>query len=141
MKQNCSNCGSSHPHIQYSAYVKKCVECAIVNHFREVFQSGRNRTIHDLEQEPDQYHKEDDHIDMVNINSIIFNNKQLVIPANLKSLLNQVSMIVPYKVDTGSGGNIMPLHIYRILFLGATKEQLAATKNKNIQLKHLTEHK
>ena len=36
--------------------------------------NGRNRTIHDLEQEPDQQHEED-HIDMVNINSIIFSSQ------------------------------------------------------------------
>ena len=32
------------------------------------------RAIHDLEQEPCQHHEED-HIDMININSIIFKNK------------------------------------------------------------------
>ena len=71
---------------------------------------------------------------MVNINSIIFNSKWLVITANLKTSLNQVSIIVPYKVDTGSDENIMPLHLYKRLFPRATKEQLATTKNKNIQL-------
>ena len=34
----------------------------------------------------------------------------------------------------GSDGNIMPLDLYKKLFLRSTKEQLAATKNKNIQL-------
>ena len=29
----------------------------------------------------------------------------------------------------------MPLHIYKTLFPGATKEQLAATKNENITLR------
>ena len=40
-----------------------------------------------------------------------------------------------YKVDTGSDGNIMPLHFYKMLFPRATIEQLAAAKNKNVQLK------
>ena len=39
--------------------------------------------------------------------------------------------MIPYKVDTGSGGNIMPLHIYKKLFPKTTNEQLAATKNNN----------
>ena len=44
-------------------------------------------------------------------------------------------MIVPYKVDRGNNGNIMPLHIYKKLFPKITTEQLVATKNKNILLK------
>ena len=74
------------------------------------------------------------HTDMVNINSFIFNRKQSVITANLKASSNQVSIIVPYKVDTGSDGHIMPLHLYKSLFPRAIKEQWVATKNKKIQL-------
>ena len=35
----------------------------------------------------------------------------------------------------GSDGNIMPLHLYQKLFPRETKDQLVATKNKNVQLK------
>ena len=45
---------------------------------------------------------------------------------------NQVSVVISYKVGTGSKGNIMPLHLYIKLFPRANKEQFAATKNKNI---------
>ena len=134
-KQSCSYCGSSHPPRQWPAYGRNCVECGKVNHFTEVSRNERNRTIHDPEQEPDQHHEEEDHINIVNINSIIFNSKWSVITANLKTLSKQVSIIAPYKVDTGSDGNIMPLHIYIRLFPRETKEQLVATKSKNIQLK------
>ena len=65
-----------------------------VNHFRESCRSGKNRTSHDLEQKPDQHHEEEYHLDMVNINSIIFNSKWSVITKNLKKLSNQVSIIV-----------------------------------------------
>ena len=44
-------------------------------------------------------------------------------------------MIVPYKVDMGSNGNIVPLHLYKKLFPRATEEQLVAVKNENVQLK------
>ena len=44
-------------------------------------------------------------------------------------------MGVPYKVDTGSYGNIMPLHIYKNLFPRTTSKQLVATRDTNIQLK------
>ena len=75
----------------------------------EVCRGGRNRTIHDLEQDPDQHHEEEDHIDMVYINSIIFNSKGSVITENLKTSSNQISIKGPYKVDTGSDEKIMPL--------------------------------
>ena len=129
MKQSCSNCGSSHPPRQCLAYGKKCTYCGKINHFREVCRSGRNRTVHDLEQKTDQHHEELDHFDMVNINYIIFNSKLLVITANPKTLSNQVSIIVPYKVDTGSDGRIMPLYLYKRLNPRATKVQLTGTKN------------
>ena len=117
------------------AYVKKCVECSKNNHFREVCRTGKNRTVHDLEQEPDQHHEEVEHIDTMNIHSVYFNKKHLVITANLKVPSNQTSIIVQYKVDICCYENIMPLHMYKNMFPRATKEQLAATKNNNIQLK------
>ena len=54
-------------------------------------------------------------------NSINFNSRCLVITENLYTLSNQVRIIVPYKEDTGSNGNIMPLHIYKNYFLGQQK--------------------
>ena len=70
---------------------------------------------------------------------IIFNSKWLVITANLKTSSNQVSITVPYKVDTGSDGNIMPLHLYKRLFPGAAKGKLATTENMTIISKTLKE--
>ena len=73
---------------------------------------------------------------MVNINSINFNSKYSIIAANVKETSSgQDRIIVPYKVDTDSDGNIMPLHIYQKIFTGATKEYIAATKDENIKLK------
>ena len=119
MKQSFSYCGSSHPPKQCLAYGKKCMEYGKVKHLRKVCRSGRNRAMHDLEQEPHQHHE--DHIDMVNINSIIFNSKWSVITANLKALSNHVRIIVPYKVDTCSDGHTMSLDIYKRLFLELQK--------------------
>ena len=38
------------------------------------------------------------------------------------------NVMVPYKVDMGSDGNIMLLHIHKKLFPKITNEQLAANK-------------
>ena len=72
---SCSYCGSSHPPRQCPNYGKKCAEYGKINHIREACRTGRNRTVHDLEQEANQHHEEEDRINTVNINSIIFNSK------------------------------------------------------------------
>ena len=50
-------------------------------------------------------------------------------------LAGQSNIMATYKIDTGSDGNIMPLHMYKQLFPNTTNEQLAATKNKHVLLK------
>ena len=46
--------------------------------------------------------------------------------------------MVPYKIDTDSNDYIMPLYMYKKLFPYIINEQLAASKNKNVLLKHIT---
>ena len=77
-------------------------------------------------------------IKMVNINSVRFNWNHSAILANLKTSSNKFTIMVPYKVDTESDGNIMPFHIYKKLYLSTTVDQLAATKDAQIRLKHIT---
>ena len=43
--------------------------------------------------------------------------------------------MVSYKVNMGSDGNILPLHIYKKFFPNIASEQLAATKSNHIHLK------
>ena len=71
----------------------------------------------------------------MNINSINFNSKHLVVTENLKTSLDQARVLVPYEVDTGSDGNIMPLHIYKKLFPWVKKKQPEAKKGEHIKLK------
>ena len=125
-KQSCSCCGSSHP-------TKQCPTRSVWSMTSANTSEWENKTIYDLEREQDQYHEEDP-MDTVNIKFIIFNNKWSVITADLKTSSNQVSIMVSYKVDTGSDGKIMPLHLYKRLFPRVIKEHLTATKNKNIKL-------
>ena len=46
----------------------------------------------------------------------------------------QSNVMVPYEINTGSDGNIIPLHVYKNIFPKTTTEQLAATKTKNVLL-------
>ena len=73
---------------------------------------------------------EESRIDSVNINLIYFNKNYSVKTAKLKTSAGINNIIVPYKVDTGSNGNIIPLHKYQKLFLRINSEQLVALKTR-----------
>ena len=103
---------------QCQAYGKKCTDCSKIVHFRGVSRSKGTRAVNKGEHETYQSSIEEGSTDSVNINSINFNKNCLVITANIKMVAYKSSILVPYKVDTGSDGNIMPLHIYKNYFLG-----------------------
>ena len=58
---------------------------------------------------------EENSTDSVNINAIHSNKNHLVITAKLKMSAGIDNVIVQYKVDMGSEGNIMPWHIQKII--------------------------
>ena len=64
-----------------------------------------------VEQETVQDNVRESNIESVSINSIQFNKNHSVLTANLKTSAGQSNIMVPYKTDTGSDGNIMSLHI------------------------------
>ena len=74
-------------------------------------RSGGSHTVHDVELENVKDPQGD--METVTINSIFWNNKQSSITANLKTMASNNTMTVPYKIDTGSKGNLMPLYIYK----------------------------
>ena len=51
----------------------------------------------------------------INIKSITFHSKCSVITENLNTSSSQVTLIVSYKVESHSDGNIIPLHMLKIL--------------------------
>ena len=114
-------------------HMEKVCSMGKINHYKEVCRSGKNKNMHCIDQILDQCQNEDD-TEVLNISSLNFNHKCSVITANLKTLSNHAKVVVPYKVNTGSHRNIMPLHICEKLFPGATKEKLVATKSENISL-------
>ena len=79
---------------------------------RKSAEAGGTKRCTAWAQETNWYQKEDD-IDMVNINSINFNSNHSVITANIKTSSNQAVTVIQCKVDTGSDGNMLPLHIYK----------------------------
>ena len=68
-----------------------------------------------MEQETGQDSAGED-IVSVSINSLQFNKNCFVITAKLKTTAGQNNIIVPYKIDTGSDGNIMLEHMFKYVF-------------------------
>ena len=66
-----------------------------------------------METEAD-WEKETD-TETVNINSIKFHSNCSALIAILKTSPNKVVIMVPYKIDMGSDGNIMPIHIQKVI--------------------------
>ena len=123
--QNCKYCGSSHPPRRCSAHVKTCRGCEKINHFWAVCKALKAKEKHSMKE---QITTADQQVNTVNIISFNFNSIHSVIIAKLKTRRSQNSAIIQHKVDTSSDGNIMPYHIFKILYPRVSKELLIATK-------------
>ena len=60
-----------------------------------------------MEQEASQEYREDE-IEMVSINSVYMNKNWLMLTTKLETHVGDNKITIPYKIDTGSDGNIMP---------------------------------
>ena len=47
----------------------------------------------------------------------------------------QTTIEVPYKIDTSSEGNLLPLYIFKKLFKNMSEEQLKGSIKSNVKLK------
>ena len=59
---------------------------------------------------------QDKQIEIVNIDSVHLNRNQSVITASLDTFAGENKVKLPYKVNMGSEGNIMPFHIFKKIF-------------------------
>ena len=92
-----------------------------MGHFQKVCQSRKDCAVHEVGMEVPQ---EECEAEEVIINSVYLNNKQSLITAQLEIQVNNNALKVPYKIDTGSEGNLMPLYIFKKLFRNKSVEQL-----------------
>ena len=77
--------------------------------------SKKNHAVHEVEVDVmPEPHEED--IETVSINSIYLNRNGSLITAHLKMQVGKTTTEIPYKIDTGSEGNIKPLYILKKLF-------------------------
>ena len=63
-------------------------------------------------------------IETVSINSVHLNKNWSLLMAKLEMQSGRNTIVIPYKIDMGSKGNIMPLFIFKKLFKNVTEEQL-----------------
>ena len=59
---------------------------------------------------------QDEQIEIVSIDSVHLNRNWSVITASLDTFAGKNKVKIPYKVNTGSEGNIMPFHIFKKSF-------------------------
>ena len=74
-------------------------------------------------------------IETVSINSIYLNRTQSLITAHLEMQVGKTTTDIPYKIDTSSEGNIMPLYIFKKLFKNMPEEELKGSIKSNLKLK------
>ena len=80
-------------------------------HFRKVCRSKRNHTVHEVEIDMEPESQGED-TEVVSINSLYINRKRLLIMAKLEMQVGKTALEIPYKIDMGSEGNLMPLYIF-----------------------------
>ena len=94
-----------------------------MGHFKKVCQSKRDQAVHELEVEEVQEVNEGE-VETVSIDSVHLNKNQFLITTKLETQVGRNTIEIPYKIDTGSEGNIMPLFMFKRLFKNITEEQL-----------------
>ena len=94
---------------------------------QKVCRDARGSTVYTIEKE--NVHKQEPGIEMVYINSVSSISNHSTIIANLKASFNKATIVMQYKVDMDSDGNIMLFNLFTKLFPTTAEDQLAAIKD------------
>ena len=132
--QPCRYCGQIHQLRQCPAYGKMCSACGKVGHFKKVCCSKRSRAVYEMEQEMSQEYSEGK-FKTVSNNSVYMNKSSSMLTAKLETHTGDSKITVPYTLDTGSDGNIMPWYIFKKLFPKVMEAKLKRTIKKHIKSK------
>ena len=103
-----------------------------MGHFKKVCCSRRSRVINEIEMS-EEYSK--GKIETGSIDSVHMNKNQSLLTVDLEMHAGNNKIIGPYKIDTGSEGNMMPWHIFKRLFPSVTESELKKTVKMHINLK------
>ena len=114
-------------------YGKICAGCGKNRHFKKVCHSRRERAVNEIEVETSQ--DSQGKIETVSIDLVHLNKNQSLLTAELKMCTDPNQIVIPYKIDTASKGNIMPWHIFKKLFKNITEDELKKTIKGHIKLR------
>ena len=103
-------------------------------------QSKKDCAVHELEVEGVQETQEGE-IETVSIDLVHLNRKWSLITAHLEVQAGKHIIEIPYKIDTGSEGNIMLLYIFKKLFKNTTEDQLKNFIKSHIRLSKIQQNK
>ena len=87
-----------------------------------------------MEQETSQEYSEGE-IETVSIDSVHMNKNWSLLTVELEVCTGDNKLTVPYKIDTGSDGSIMPWHVFKKLFPRITEAEIKKTTKRHIKLK------
>ena len=132
-QQPCQYCCGVHVLRQCLAYRKTCVGCGKTRHFKKVCHSRRERAVNEIEFEMSQ--DSEGEIEMVIIDSAHLNKNLSLFTAELEMHSGPNKIVIPYKIDTGSEGNIMLWHIFKKPFKNITEDEPQKTIKGLIKLK------
>ena len=82
-----------------------------MGNFKKVCRSKRNCMVHEVEIEMRPECQGGD-IEIMIINSLYLNRKWSLIMEHLEMQAGETALGIPYKINTGSEGNLMPLYIF-----------------------------
>ena len=95
--------------------------------------------MHELEVEEVQEVNEGE-VETVSIDSVHLNKNQSLITAKLEMQAGGNTIEIPYKIDTGSEGNIMPLFMFKKLFKNTIKSSCKNPSKSHIRLKNIQQN-
>ena len=114
-RKPCRYCSGIHAPQQCAVYGKTCAGCGKMGHYKKVCRSRKECAVHEIDVEVAQ-ESQDKQIEIVSIDFVHLNRNQSVITAYLDTFAGENKVEIPYKIDMGSEGNIMPLYIFKKIF-------------------------
>ena len=115
------------------AYGNTCAGCGKTGHFKKVCHSRRERVVNEVEVEASQEYSKGE-IETVSIDSVHLNKNLSLLMAELEICAGTNNIVIPYKIDMGGKGNIMPWHIFKRLFKKITEDEIKKTIKGHIKL-------
>ena len=113
-----------------------CADCGNTRHFKKVCSSTRDQVVNKLELRGTTRIERVCKIETVSIDSVHLNKRSVIINGGIRDMkAGTNNIVIPYKIDMGSEGNIIPLFIFKKLFKNVMEDQLKRSIKGHIRLR------